>query len=530
MGNDNCKRSAAMRPPLIYQVNTRVWLYELSGRLGRPAKLDDIPEEFLERMVKLGFGWVWLLGIWKTGPAGRRVSAGETSRRQACKEALGDSLREEDICGSPFAVRDYVVQPDFGGEEALDRLRTRMHQHGLRLMLDVVPNHTALDHPWATERPELYVHGTEDHLREEPQNYIRLMTGAGEQIFAHGRDPFFDGWRDTLQLDYRRPEAHMVMREQLIRIAGQCDGLRCDMAMLILPDVFHDTWARRSIAPPAANPAGLSFWPQTIESIRRQHPDFLFMAEVYWDREWEMLQQGFDCAYDKGLYDRLAHHSAECIRNHLMTGLDYQRKLVRFLENHDEPRAARVFGSPAQHRAAAVVAFLAPGYRLFHEGQLEGRRVKASIHLRRRLEEAEDRPLKEFYESLLGCLGRVVESNGRWQLLECGAVWKGNEQNRQFIAFVWEGSQENRLLITVNYAAQAGECYVRLPFPDLMGKWFRLQDLLSARHYWREGKELSERGLYLKISGWDYHVFDFSEAKILAGAPGLRLRGPEEGD
>jgi hypothetical protein len=144
------------------------------------------------------------------------------------------------------------------------------------------------------------------------------------------------------------------------------------MAMLVLPDVFERTWGI------AAEP----FWPEAIPRVRAQHPGSCFMAEVYWDLEWTLQQQGFDYTYDKRLYDRLRHEGARAVREHLQAGLDFQDRLARFLENHDEPRAAATF-PPARHEAAAVVTYLAPGLRFVHQGQMEGRRVRVPVHLGR---------------------------------------------------------------------------------------------------------------------------------------------------
>src|SRR5437773_7011862 len=107
------------------------------------------------------------------------------------------------------------------------------------------------------------------------------------------------------------------------------------------------------------------------------------MAAVYWDLEWVLQQQGFADTYDKRLYDRLHQRDARGVAGHLQADLDFQRKSVRFLENHDEPRAAEAF-PPGVHEAAAVLTHLAPGLHFFHEGELEGRRRKASLHLARR--------------------------------------------------------------------------------------------------------------------------------------------------
>jgi hypothetical protein len=146
--------------PSLYQINTRVWLTEVSRILGRKATLDDIPDAELDRVAEMGFDWVWLLSVWTTGAAGQRVSRDNRELREEFANTLPD-LREEDIAGSGFAITGYTVHPALGGDAALARLRKRLRERGLRLMLDFVANHTALDHRWVEEHLEYYVRGTE---------------------------------------------------------------------------------------------------------------------------------------------------------------------------------------------------------------------------------------------------------------------------------------------------------------------------------------------------------------------------------
>src|SRR5512145_1942580 len=290
------------RYPALYQVNTRIRLSELGAQLRRPASLDDIPDAEIDGWAADGFDLVWLLGVWQTCEAARAVSRSNPQWLAEYRLVLPD-FREEDVCGSCFAIRDYQVHEDFGGDEALARLRWRMKRRGLRLILDFVPNHMAPDHPWATEHPEFFVSGTEEQLRAEPQNYCR----RNGRVLAYGRDPYFDGWPDTLQLDYGNPALQEAMLAELGRIARQCDGVRCDMAMLVLPEVFVKTWGIPS-AP---------FWPKATAAVRAKVPGFVFMAEVYWDLEWTLQQQGFDFTYDKRLYDRLEQRRGRAVREHL---------------------------------------------------------------------------------------------------------------------------------------------------------------------------------------------------------------------
>jgi hypothetical protein len=379
-------------------------------------------------------------------------------------------------------------------------LRQRLQQRGLKLMLDFVPNHMAPDHPWVDAHPDYFVQGSESDLARAPQNYCRVHTKNGPLVLAYGRDPYFDGWPDTLQLNYGNPDVQQAMIGELERIAGQCDGVRCDMAMLVLPDVFESTWGIRAEI----------FWPKATEVVRRKHPHFLFMAEVYWDLEWTLQQQGFDYTYDKRLYDRLRDGHARPVREHFHAGLDYQDKLARFLENHDEPRAAATF-TPGVHEAAAVITFLSPGLRFFHQGQFEGRKKRISPHLVRGPEEPIDQQLTQFYDRLLAVMHRPAVRDGQWHLLECVPAWDGNWTWDCFLAFAWHSSGAERLLVTVNDAPNQSQCYVRLPFTDMANRQWRLQDVLGDATYDRDGDDLQARGLYLDALPWQASVFALTQ-------------------
>jgi hypothetical protein len=271
------------------------------------------------------------------------------------------------------------------------------------------------------------------------------------------------------------------------------------MAMLVLPQVFQRTWGIQS------GP----FWPRAIETVRGEHQDFVFMAEVYWDLEWTLQLEGFDYAYDKRLYDRLRAGESHQVREHFFAGLDYQERLARFLENHDEPRAAATF-APGAHEAAATITFLSPGLRFFHQGQLEGRRTFLPVHLCRAPEEPTDADLELFYNRLLQILKRPVFHTGDWQLLEPLPAWTSNWSSECFVAFAWRGPDGELLVVAVNYCPNQGQCYIRLPFPELGGKDARLVDLLGGFEYLRSGSDLLGQGLYLDLPAWGTHVFDIS--------------------
>jgi hypothetical protein len=493
--------------PALYQLNTRVCLHERSLALKRPATLDDIADALLDRLAAEGFDWVWLLGVWQTGEAGRQVSLTQREWQAEYRELLPD-FTPADVCGSPFAVREYVVHRDFGGPPALERLRKRLVDRGLKLMLDFVGNHTALDHPWVRLHPEFYVGGGADDLAREPQNYRAIDTGHGPRILAHGRDPYFPGWPDTLQLDYRRKDLREALVQELQGIAAQCDGVRCDMARLLLSDVIRRTWGGSGVAD--------SFWAGAIARVRERRPGFVFMAEAYWDLEWRLQQEGFDYTYDNRLYDRLRAQDAGAVYGHLLAAPAYQRASARFLENHDEPRAAAVFPGPV-HRAAAVIAHLVPGLRFIHDGQREGRWLRTSNHLRRRLPEPVDREVEGFYTRLFACMQRPEARTGFWQLLERRPAWEGNPTWQSYIAFSWTAAG-GRLLVAVNYGPAQGQCYLMLPWADLRQRRLLLVDLLNpAVTYERDGTDLAARGLYLDVPAWGHHVFALAEPAAARG-------------
>jgi hypothetical protein len=200
------------------------------------------------------------------------------------------------------------------------------------------------------------------------------------------------------------------------------------------------------------------------------------------------------------------------VREHLLAGLDYQNKLARFLENHDEPRAAATF-PPATGEAAAVITFLAPGLRFFHQGQFEGRLKRISPHLVRGPDEPVNQRLAQFYERLLTALQQPIFRDGKWQQLECAGAWEGNNSCDAFIAYGWEGSDGGRALVVVNYSDHFSQCYLRLPFSNLLGRQWQVRDLLGEAQYERNGNALQSQGLFLDVGPWQYHVFNLSAEK-----------------
>jgi hypothetical protein len=492
--------SARPRYPTSYEINTWVWLSELSQKYGKNVNLSSVPAPEWDAIAAYGFDSVWLMGVWERSPAGITIANQNKNLLEDFRRALPD-FRPEDNVGSPYCVRRYVVDKHLGGPEGLAIARRELSKRSMNLILDYVPNHVAPDHPWVAEHPEYFIRGNADDLRDDSSSYMQV----GGTVCACGRDPFFPAWPDVLQLNAFEPGLRQAVIETISSIAQQCDGLRCDMAMLLLNSIFGRTWGGRAGTRPATE-----YWVDVISAIKKKHSGFLFIAEAYWDLEWELQQQGFDFCYDKKLYDRLEHSNAENIRLHLCADLAYQGKLLRFIENHDEPRAAATF-SAAKQRAVALTVATLPGLKLFHEGQFEGRKVRLPVFLAKRPDEPVDSELNAFYRHLLKTVNRPVFREGQWSLCD-RTGWADNASFQNIVAWSWLKDDE-RFLIVVNLSDSPAQARVQVPWAEASGGTWQLFDELSGATYERHGDEMQPPGLYVDLSPWNYHLFECLRTK-----------------
>lgn len=480
--------------PTVYEINTWVWLEELTRKLGRKVDLGSVPPTEWDAIGGRGFDAVWLMGVWERSPAGIAIANRNPGLLADFQRALPD-FQTPDNVGSPYCIRQYVVDQHLGGADRLAVARQQLARRGMKLLLDFVPNHVAPDHPWVNEHIEYFLQGSSKDAQNSPGSYIEV----NDHFLACGRDPYFPAWPDVLQLNAFQPGLRQAVVETLANIASQCDGVRCDMAMLLLNSVFERTWGGRAGSRPPTE-----YWDDVIPSVKHAHPGFLFIAEAYWDLEWELQQHGFDFCYDKRLYDRLEHDSAENVRLHLCADLGYQQKLLRFLENHDEPRAASAFPG-ARGRAAAVVTSTLPGARMFHEGQFEGREVRLPVFLRRRPEEPIDTGLLDFYNKLLRAINAPAFRSGQWSLCERSG-WPDNSTFLNLVAWRW-AKEAARYLVIVNLSQTRSDALVQVPWSEGAGKTWVLTDQMSDAIYERNGSEMLSPGLYVELEAWNFNVF-----------------------
>lgn len=489
-----------MEHPLLYQINTRCWLQELSAQSNRSVTLGSVPEAEFQFWQRCGFTHLWLMGVWTTGPEARKIAIQHPDLRREYDRVL-PGWTEQDIAGSPYSIADYSVPKALGGDAELKQFRAKLNKLGIKLVLDFVPNHMGVDHPWVRERPELFVQSA-----QLMDGTFEVKTKAGARFIANGKDPYFAPWTDVAQLDYRRPATRVAMVQLLKSVADRCDGVRCDMAMLMLNEVFAGTWSHLPIADRMPTE---EFWPGAIQSVKAIRRNFIFMAEVYWGLEGKLQSLGFDFTYDKALYDDLINrHAGEAQRKLLSHPTDYLRRSIHFLENHDEPRVADQL-TPHENCAAALAILGLPGMRFLHEGQLSGARLKVPVQLGRRPIEQVQSDLQLGYTAILTVLKQSHVGHGEGQLLAPRAAWDGNPTHHDFVAVLWLGAKENFDVVVVNLAPHRSQCYVPLAKRNLAERNWSMRDLLGTERYERVGSDLVQQGLYLDVPGHGAQIFRF---------------------
>jgi glycosidase len=424
---------AIKNPSVLYEINTRVFLNKLSAKYKIPVTLANIPDEEMQKLAGLGIESVWLMGVWERSPEAARIGLQDTELMNSFREVLPD-VEDKDVIGSAYSIREYKVANAIGGEEGLAEIRKKLKSLGIGLILDFVPNHTAPDHPWTFQHSDFYIKGTEEEMQKDPSKYI----DCNGSVLANGRDPNIGAWPDVVQLNAFSENYRKEAIATLSMIANICDGVRCDMAMLMLNEVFEQTWEEKAGSKPDQD-----FWIEIITAIRTQNPDFIFLAEAYWNKEKQLIGQGFNFCYDKNLYDLLLSGKAAEVTSYLEKTKDVQNHLVHFTENHDEQRASYAFKDMQQGAAAAIATL--PGLWLFHDGQAEGYKAKIPVHISRGPEEKIDNDLYAFYKKLLAIIRSWELNNGTWQLVK--------NDNENVFSWKWE-SPHGKHIVIINYSPQ----------------------------------------------------------------------------
>lgn len=491
-----------IKNPTIYEINTRVFIKRFENYSN---SLNDIPTEYWLNLKNLGIDYIWLMGVWKTNP--------ETISRYCFEEGLMSNYdralrdwKKKDVIGSPYAIDDYLINPIFGSEELLLEFKNKLNSLGLKLILDFIPNHFSCMSHLISKHPELFLETTEEHYQRDPHTYFHPEI-APDKIYAHGRDPFFPSWQDTIQVNYFNPLAQEIMIDKLKKVSKLCDGVRCDMAMLALNNIFENTWGGTINIMGYQKPEQ-EFWEVAIKKIKDDNKNFIFIAEAYWNLEWQLQKFGFDFTYDKKLTDRLRDSHPTEIGEHLRAELDYQNKSLRFIENHDEERAIKSFGSD-KSKAAAIIISSIPGLRFFHDGQFEGKKIKLPVQLGREPNEKIEIDNLECYNKLLNITKEEVFKNGNWSFIDATPAWENDNilSYKSFLIFKIELNDERRLVV-VNYDSRKNSCRIKVDLQNESNEII-LVDLLDSKEYIRSKEEIENYGLFVELEGYKSHIFSY---------------------
>lgn len=487
----------------MYEVSARPWLYELSQKYGKTiTKLNQIPQEEFLALKNQGVTMIWFMGVWQLGAYSLARATDSDMRQNSYGPNLPD-YQFADIIGSPYAVVDYVCNPEIGTDDDLATLKDKLNSMGLSLMLDFVPNHSAVDSPLVDSNPELYVLVPKNASMPYDPNAF-LPNGV-----ANGKDPYFAPWTDTAQFNYWNSKTRTVRLQHLMKVASLSDAIRCDMAMLLLNDIIAEVWGSNLAGYGYSRPS-TEWWQDAIRAVKQKYPNVKFLAEVYWGLNGKLQSLGFDYTYDKDLYDKLTATNLGDLKNYISTvGYNYLTNSAHFVENHDQERAVVNFGSAQRSIGAALVSMTLPGMRFNFMGQWQGKKNALVVQLRRSKSESVDTTVQSFYNTFIPIISHPVFHTGQWSFLPV----TNSSQAYELMAWEWSDESTNeRRLVVVNYSAGQGSGQIRLPDARPTtpgGNTCNFTDLLTGAQYTRNVNDVRSVGLFVIVNSYWAQIFKY---------------------
>ncbi len=418
----------------IYEINTASWLTKLSVKYETAINLGNIPLNEWNSIIGLDFNAIWLMGIWQRSDLAIDINLADEAFMSEMSSILDNFNPRNDLIGSAYSVRDYAVNEKFGDKEDVIKIKKLLNESGIKLILDYVPNHVAPDHKWAKDHPEYFIQGSIEEANNDPKAYLNIDGN----VYANGRDPYLEPWNDVIQLNAFNEEYRKASVELLLSIAPMCDGVRCDMAMLMLSSIFISTWKSK-----LNEESHEEYWLQVIPRVKEEYPDFIFIAESYWNCERELISNGFDICYDKDFYDHLLARDVHLLGLDINKDIHDLNQTLRFLENHDEPRIATAL--PYELLKIALIVFAAtPGSKLFFDGQLEGMKIRTPVQLNRDPASQTDEYLAHYYRRFLFLINNIELVSLDYLVVR----FYDDSLNNRLLSWAYTSSKQGYLFLT----------------------------------------------------------------------------------
>ena len=478
----------------LLEISIRPYLYALSNKYGRPIKsIREIPDIEFNDWQSMGFNWIWLYGVWEIGEYVRQYDLEDQILLNRYNENLPNWTRE-DVIGYPLCIYSYDINPEVGTLEDLIWFREQLKKRGMLLMLDYVPNHTAIDAPEMREHPEFYIRTTETN--HEKYDLSRFMPNG----IAYGAGKFMPPMRFNAQLNLFRYDCRDHQINKLLQISELCDGVRVHLAQYQINSQFDLYWDKElgdCRAPPD------EFWKVAIDRVRAKNPKFIMMGESYgYENQEKLLECGFNYIYEKELLDKLLYgdvHSFKSLifQNHFITN-----RMVHFVENHDEPRILSRFHYDVKIACAASAALLTlPGIRLINFHQWLGYLPQIDVNLRRANDSHANKDIMLFYTRLFKVLDTDMIRYGQWEPLVV-------HDSDSVLAWKWVFGNQH-LLVTINFKNDWSGGRVICEDAPIDMREIPVHELIYNTTYIRDPQEMRDTGLVLYLERYQTQVFEY---------------------
>lgn len=553
--------------------STYVWLDQLSKAYGRPVtRLDQIPDEELDKLARWGFTALWLIGIWERSRASQRI-----------KQLMGNP----EAVASAYSLFDYQIAGDLGGEAAYQNLRERAWRRGIRLASDMVPNHMGIDSKWVMEHPDWFIslddspfpsytfNGPdlswdprvgiflEDHYYTRTDaavvfKRVDRWTGSEKYIY-HGNDGTSMPWNDTAQLNFLNPEVREAVIQTILHVARKFPIIRFDAAMTLTKRHYQRLWFPEpgtGGAIPSRAEHGMTkaqfdaampeeFWRQVVDRVAQEAPDTLLLAEAFWLMEGYFVRTlGMHRVYNSAFMNMLKNEENAKYRASIKNVLEFDpeilKRFVNFMNNPDEETAVAQFGKDDKYFGVCTLMVTMPGLPMFGHGQIEGFAEKYGMEYRRAYWDEQPDPylIQRHEREIFPLMKRRYLFADVQNFLLYDFFTPEGTVNENVFAYSNRAGEERALVVynnkyeqargwvrtSVAFAVKTGQGDGRMLVQKTLGEGLGLhaepnyfcifRDHVTGLEYIRNSKQLCDQGLYVELGAFKYQVFlDFREVQ-----------------